>query len=116
MLTLENDKGLITISNEVFTALVGDAATRCFGVRGLADPKKENGIFQLLRRDSVSKGVKIATVGESIAIELHIIADQGVNLSALSDSLRSEIVYRVAGSTGVAVDSVEVYIDSIARN
>ena len=116
MLTLENDKGLITISNEVFTALAGDAATRCFGVRGMAGPKKENGIFQLLRKDSVAKGVKIATVGESIAIELHIIADQGVNLSALSDSIRSEVCYRVAGSTGIAVDSVDIFIDSIARN
>ena len=114
MLTLTNDKGLITISNEVFTALSGDAATRCFGVRGMAGPKKENGIFQLLRKDSVSKGVRISTVGESIAIELHIIADQGVNLSALTDSIRSEVRYRVAKSTGVAVERVDIFIDSVA--
>ncbi len=116
MLTLENDKGLITISGDVFTALAGDAATRCFGVRGMAAPKKENGIFQLLRKESVSKGVRITTVGESIAIELHIIVDRGVNLSALSSNIRSEVSYRVAQSTGVAVDSVAIFVDSVARN
>lgn len=116
MLTLQNEKGLITISNQVFTVLAGDAASRCFGVRGMAAPKKENGLFQLLRKESMSKGVIISTVGESIAIELHIIADQSVNLSALSDAIRSEVSYRVARSTGVAVDHVDIYIDSIARN
>ena len=115
MLTLENDKGLISISGDVFTTLSGDAASRCFGVRGMAGPGKENGIFQLLRKDSMSKGVRISTVGESIAIELHIIADMGVNLSALTRSVRSEVSYRVAQTTGVAVDHVDIYIESIAN-
>ena len=116
MLTLENDKGLITISGDVFTTLAGDAASRCFGVRGMAAPRKENGIFQLLRKDSVSKGVRITTVGQSIAIELHIIADLGVNLSALTQSVRSEVSYRLAQTTGVAVDRVDIFVESIARN
>ena len=42
-------EALITISGDVFPTLAGDAASRCFGVRGMAAPRKENGIFQLLR-------------------------------------------------------------------
>ncbi len=116
MLTLQNEKGLITISTEVFTTLAGDAASRCFGVRGMAAPKKENGLFQLLRKESMSKGVTISTVGDSLAIVLHIIVNQGVNISALAETIREEVSYRVAQSTGIAVDHVDIFIDSIARN
>ena len=36
MVKLDNERGSICISSEVFTWLAGDAATRCFGVKGMA--------------------------------------------------------------------------------
>ncbi|MBQ0134704.1 MAG: Asp23/Gls24 family envelope stress response protein [Clostridiales bacterium] len=113
MLTLVNDKGAVTIANDVFTWLAGDAASRCFGVKGMAGPKKENGLVQLLQKNSMTKGVKIALTENGVAIELHIIVEHGINLSAVTSSIRSEVSYRVAQSTGVAVERVEIYIDSI---
>ena len=57
MVKIETAKGVISISPEVFTNIAGDAATRCFGVKGMAGKAKESGIYQLLRRESMSKGV-----------------------------------------------------------
>jgi uncharacterized alkaline shock family protein YloU len=44
MVKLDNERGSICISSEVFTWLAGDAATRCFGVKGMAGRAKESGL------------------------------------------------------------------------
>ena len=36
MVKIDNPKGAITIDNEVFANLAGDAATSCFGVKAMA--------------------------------------------------------------------------------
>ena len=53
MVRLDNEKGAITITDEVFANLAGDAATSCFGVKAMAARGKD-GVFQL-RRESMSR-------------------------------------------------------------
>ena len=114
MVNIVNEKGKISITNEVFTNLAGDAATKCFGVKGMAGRSKEGGPLQLLRRESMSKGVEVHfNEDDSISLELHIGVDQGVNISAVSRSIMKEVRYMVTKSTGVPVKSVDVYIDTI---
>ena len=49
-----------------------------------------DGLVHLLRREAMSKGVNVIyNEDESISIELHIIVDNGVNLTAVSRSIRS---------------------------
>ena len=114
MVKLANDKGSIHISTDVFTWLAGDAATRCFGVKGMAALSKESGLVQLLRRESMTKGVSVRPLDDNgIAIDLHIVVDSGVNLTALSDSIMSEVRYNVSNMTGAQVRAVNVYVDSM---
>ena len=111
---LENDLGEIRISSDVFTAITGSAATNCYGVKGMAVRSKTDGLVHLLRRESMSKGVKVIYNDDgSVSIELHIIVDNGVNLMAVSRSIMSEVRYNVSRITGVVVKSVDVYIDSM---
>ena len=119
MIRIENAAGAITITNEVFTVLAGDAATSCFGVKGMVgktkDGKgKDQSPFQLLRRESMSKGV-FATFQDdgSVALELHIAVDQGVNISALAHSIMGEVSYKVNQATGVPVSAVNVFVDTM---
>lgn len=114
MIMRTGEKGIVDIANDVFTNIVGDAASSCFGVKGMASQSKESGVWQLLRRESMSKGVTVH-YGEdgAVGIELHIVVDHGVNLSALCESIMSEVTYKVASSTGVTVTQVDVYIDSM---
>lgn len=114
MVNITNEKGTISITNEVFTNLAGDAATSCFGVKGMAGRSKEGGPLQLLRRESMSRGVHVLFNDDgSISLELHIGVDRGVNMSAVSRSIMKEVSYKLAKSTGVPVKSVDVYIDTI---
>ena len=112
-----SEKGVIDISTDVFTNIVGDAASSCFGVKGMASRSKESGVWQLLRRESMSKGVSVRfEEDDSLVVDLHIVVDHGVNLSALSESIIAEVGYKVTSATGVPVSQVNVFIDSMNRD
>ena len=111
---MQNEKGRIRMTNEVFTNITGAVATSCYGVKGMAFRSKTDGLVHLLRKESMSKGVKITHNDDgSISIELHIIVDSGVNLMAISRSIQSEVKYHVNRLTNVEVRSVDVCIDSM---
>ena len=111
---LQTEKGLVTISSDVFTNITGAAATNCYGVKGMAIRSTTDGLVHLLRKESMSKGVKVTYHDDgTISLELHIIVDNGVNLKAVSRSIMSEVRYVVSKTTGVEVASVDVCVDSM---
>ena len=111
---LETERGAITISPDVFTNITGAAATNCYGVKGMAVRSKTDGLVHLLRRESMAKGVKVRFHDDdTVSIELHIILDKCVNLTAVSHSIMSEVRYIVEKITGVKVKSVDVCVDSM---
>lgn len=112
---VQMEKGSLIISNNVFTQIAGAVATSCFGVKGMAVRSKTDGLVHLLRRESMSKGVKVtANEDGTVTIDLHIIVDSGVNIAAISSSITKEVAYKVTELTGVSVASVEIFIDSIS--
>ena len=114
MIRRETDFGSINVSNSVYTKIAGNAATKCFGVKGMAGRSKEGGPLQLLRRESMSRGVGVSFNDDgSISLELHIGVDHGVNICAVSRSIMNEVSYKLSKSTGVPVKRVDVYIDTI---
>ena len=111
---IQTDKGQIHIGSEVFTNITGAVATSCYGVKGMAVRSKTDGLVHLLRRESMSKGVKVINHEDgAVTIELHIIVDNGVNLTAVSRSIMSEVRYMVERITGTKVKSVDVCVDSM---
>ena len=110
----QNDKGEIQISSEVFTTITGAVATSYFGVKGMAARSKKDGLVHLLRSESMAKGVRVIfEEDDTVSIELHIIVDAGVNLTAVSSSIMSEVRYAVGNMTGAQVRAVDVYVDSM---
>ena len=117
MLNINRNSGNISIDNDVFTYFAGEAATSCFGVKGMVACAKEGGPWQLLKRETMSKGVivKYDDEDDSVSLELHIGVDHGVNLSAVSSSIIKEVKYKLETATGVPVKSVDVFIDTIIK-
>ena len=114
MIKAQNEHGVISVSSAVFSVITGAAATNCFGVKGMAYRNRTDGIVHLLRRESMSKGVKV-TYNEdgSVSIQLHIVVENGVNITAVCRSIMSEVKYVVNKNTGVEVRDVNVFVDSI---
>ena len=114
MIRHENENGSVNVSTSVYTDIVGTAAANCFGVKGMAARSVRDGMYRLLRKESVGKGVHVVYHEDnSISIDLHIIVDNGVNLSAVGASIISEVRYVVTKCTGTEVRAVNVYIDSM---
>ena len=114
MIKLQTTKGEISISDAVFTNITGNAATNCFGVKGMAFRSMTDGLVHLLKRESMAKGVKVYYNEDgTVSIELHIIVENGVNLVAVCRSIMSEVRYVVSKTTGVEVRSVDVFVDSM---
>ena len=109
-----NENGNVCIEAGVYTEIVGTAASNCFGVKGMAARSVKDGVYHLLRKDSVGKGVNVEFHDDgSISVDLHIVVDNGVNLNAVGASIISEVRYVVTKCTGTQVRAVNVYIDSM---
>ena len=114
MIRHENENGSVNVSTSVYTDIAGTAASNCFGVKGMAARSVTDGVYHLLRKESMGKGVKVDFHEDgSISIDLHIIVDNGVNLTAVGESIISEVRYVVAKCTGTEVRAVNVYVDSM---
>ena len=109
MIRQENANGSVSVSAGVYHDIAGTAASNCFGVKGMAARNVKDGVYHLLRKESMSKGVNVTfQEDKSISIDLHIIVDNGVNLNAVGEAIISRVSYEVTKYTGTKVNSVNV--------
>ena len=114
MIELKNEKGSVFVSDTALSSITGAAATSCFGVKGMAYRSMTDGIVHLLRREAMSKGVHITPHDEGdISIELHIVVEHGVNISAVCQAIIGQVRYLVTENTGAVVRGVNVCVDSM---
>ena len=112
---LNTEKGELIINSDVFTTITGAAATNCYGVKGMAVRSMTDGLVHLLRKEAMGKGVKVTfNADNSLSIDLHIMVDKNVNLSAIASSIIGEVRYFVTKSTGTEVRAVNVFVDSMS--
>ena len=114
MIRQNNENGSVNVSTSVYVDIAGTAASHCFGVTGMAARSVTDGVYHLLRKESAGKGVHVEFHEDgTISIDLHIMVNHGVNLSAVGASIISEVRYVVNKHTGTEVRAVNVYIDSM---
>ena len=114
MIRHDNENGSVNISTSVYTDIVGTAASNCMGVKGMAARSVKDGVYHLLRKESMGKGVKVEFhEDKTISIDLHIMVGDGVNLTAIGNAIIDEVRYMVEKCTGTQVRAVNVYIDSL---
>lgn len=115
MIYHENPNGAVSVTNGVFTEIAGIAATNCFGVKGMVARSVKDGLYHLLRREAMGKGVRVEMHDDNtVSIDVHIMVDSGVNMNAVGSSIISEVRYKVQSLTDTEVRNVNVFIDSIA--
>ena len=83
--------GLVTVSDEVLVRVAGYAALNCYGIVGMASKRSADGIVQLMGRENLGRGVKIRTSDDKVDIDLFIIVEYGISISAVGVSARSVI-------------------------
>ena len=104
-------KGDVLISLDVIAKAAGIVATGCYGVVGMAYRSKKDELANLLKKDSLTKGIKVTVVDKTVNIDIHIIIQYGVNINAICTSIINNVKYQVNHMTGLDVNEVNVYVE-----
>lgn len=108
--TTSNYYGKIIISDDAIASVAASAALDCIGVVDLVSKKISDNFADLFKKQQVGKGVKVTTNGNRIFIDLFVILKYGISISAVADSLKKTVKYKVEEFSGMIVDVINVNV------
>ncbi len=110
---ITSENGSINYSEEVIANIVGVSTMECYGVVGMASKNATDGLWELLKGESYTKGVKIHSKGNDLNIELYIIVEYGTKISVIANNIIQKIKYNVECYTGLKVSSITVNVQGV---
>lgn len=113
MLVITNEYGNINYSDEVLANIVGVSTMECYGVVGMASKNAKDGLWELIKGESLSKGVKIYNKNNKICIELYIIVQYGTKISVIANNIIQKVKYNVENYTNLKVASIVVNVQGV---
>ncbi len=105
-----NVYGKISISDQAIAKVAKNAALECYGIVGTAARSIGDSLSELLKKQPDGRGIKVATSGDRIFIDVNVIIKYGVSINAVAESLKESVKYKVERFTGMIVDTVNVNI------
>jgi len=73
----------------------------------------KDGLVQLLKLESLTKGIKMSVDQNKVSLDLHIIVEYGTNISAIADNIISTVKYSVEEYAGLKVEDVNIFVDGV---
>jgi uncharacterized alkaline shock family protein YloU len=110
---VKSDLGYIEYVDDVLASIAGTATMECYGVVGMASKRTADGLWELLKRENLSKGIKIISSGEEIAVDIFIIVEYGTKISVIANNIIQKVKFTLEGLTGIKVSKVTVYVQGI---
>ena len=97
-----NENGNVTYSEEVLAKIVGLSTMECYGVVGMVSKSPTEGLWELMGKENLSKGVK-----------LFIMVEYGTKISVISNNIIQKVRYSVENYTGLKVSSITVNVQAV---
>lgn len=111
---LVTEQGVTSIADIVVAKIAGIAAKEIEGVHELLSHGMGDTIAGLAQRvtrsDARGQGVRVAVDDGVAVIDLRIVADYGVSIVQVADSIRRNIIGRVKLMTGLHVKEVNIEV------
>lgn len=111
--SIKNENGYLSYSDDILANIVGVSTMECYGVVGMASKNATDGLWELLKGESLSKGVKIHSKENDLSIELYIIVEYGTKISVIANNIIQKIKYNVENYTGLKVASITVNVQGV---
>lgn len=105
--------GTIVVENSVIAKLAGLKALECFGIVGMAALSRTDGLFKLLTRNSIAKGIRVEVQNNDVFIEFHVFVAFGVSIRTISDNLMDAVKYQVERQTGFTVKKISLIVEGV---
>jgi uncharacterized alkaline shock family protein YloU len=110
---VENNLGSVNITKDVIANIAGSSAVECYGLVGMATRSTTSGIVNLLKKENLSRGVKIEETDEGLLIDLFVIVQFGTKISVVAENIIEKVKYNVENQTGLKVNKVNVNIEGM---
>jgi uncharacterized alkaline shock family protein YloU len=110
---IDNALGSIFIGEDVLANIAGIATIECYGLVGMASKSSTDGIVELLKKEHLSKGVKVYSEEEKLIIDLYIVVEFGTKISAVAQNIIDKVKYSVETMTGMEVKKVNVNVKGV---
>jgi uncharacterized alkaline shock family protein YloU len=104
--------GAISVTGGAIAQIVGRAAVESYGVVGLASASRWGRWLPW----GGTKGVRVEQRDGAIAVDLHVVVEQGLNLTEVGGAVRARVVHEVQRHTGLTVAAVEVHVDRVRQS
>ena len=109
----QTELGVVTVDDDVVVRVAGYAALDCYGIVGMASKRSTDGIVQLMGRENLGRGVRVRQNGDKVDIDLFIIVEYGISISAVAASIIETVKYKVERLAGIPVGRVNVCVEDI---
>ena len=116
MIKITNPMGKISLTEDYFASLIGNAITSCYGVAGMIPTGKQRIRKLLTRKEYTDTGIVVTGNIDKINVDLYITVMYGVNINAISKSIVHKVKYTVEEATGIQVNKVTVHVSSVSVN
>ena len=113
MVGYSNELGNIHYSEEVLAKIVGLSTMECYGVVGMVSKNATEGLWELMRIENLSKGVKLKFDNDKLIAELYVMVEYGTKISEIANNIIQKVRYSVENFTGLKVSSVTVNVQAV---
>ncbi|MBD7914108.1 Asp23/Gls24 family envelope stress response protein [Clostridium sp. AL.422] len=113
MVGYSNELGNIHYSEEVLAKIVGLSTMECYGVVGMVSKNATEGLWELMRIENLSKGVKLKFDNDKLIVELYVMVEYGTKISEIANNIIQKVRYSVENFTGLKVSSVTVNVQAV---
>jgi len=108
-----DEKGSINISEDVVAVIAASAVVEVEGVHGLHFSHGKE-LSSIIAKRGLPKGVKLSIEGESVAIDVHVLAQIGYSVSEVGAQIQKAVKAAVEAAVGATVSAVNVHICGVA--
>ncbi|MBN2285368.1 MAG: Asp23/Gls24 family envelope stress response protein [Tissierellales bacterium] len=110
---INSSNGNINIDEQVVATLAGLAAVECYGIVGMAAKSASEGLFELARKEHLTKGVKVTIKENKVVVDLFVVVQFGVRISTVAENIIAKVKYNLENFTGLEVVNVNVHVQGV---
>lgn len=111
--SLTTKNGNVIIDMDVISQYAGSVAVECFGIVGMAAISVKDGIFKLLKQDSLTRGIKVEMKDNNLILDFHVIVAYGVSIQAVAANLVNNVKYKVEEYTGFTIGKINIFVEGV---
>lgn len=113
-MTEGTQQGLVHISDDVVTSIVGQVVLDTPGIAGMSGSSVTNNWGKLLTGKNVKKGLSVEMKEVDVAIELQVIVNYGCVIQEVCYILQQNVRNAVESMMGLSLIAVNVRVERVA--